>query len=152
MSAEPLDTALSCADFDPGSVKQLRKLHLTAQEASHTCSYQATVSKRPQAVLIIIRESHTYYPMTKPLAASKKAHGPIVSVSDSPAGKLTLLHVAKGETLKDGKTAAPAGRDLEVLVAHEALGLTAKEGRQLAIRIALGVHGPPQTPGATATG
>ena len=150
VAAEPLDTALSCADFDPSSVKQLRKLHLTAQEASHTCSYQATVSKRAKAVLII-KESHTYYPMTKPLAASKKAHGPVVSVSDSLSGKLTLLHVAKGETLKDGKTAAPAGRDLEVLVAHEALGLTAKQGRQLAIRIAMGVHGPPQTPGTTAT-
>ena len=90
-------------------------------------------------MLIIKGGSHIYYPMTKPLAASKKAHGPVVSVSDSPAGKLTLLHVAKGETLKDGKAAAPARRDLEVLVAHEALGLTAKQGRQLAIWVALGV-------------
>ena len=150
VSAEPLDTALSCADFDPSIGEAAPEAPPVGPGGFTHLLVPDQVSKRAQAVLII-KESHTYYPMTKPLAASKKAHGPVVSVSDSPAGKLTLLHVAKGVTLKDGKTAAPAGRDLEVLVAHEALGLTAKQGRQLAIRVALGVHGPPQTSGTTAT-
>ena len=61
-------------------------------------------------------------------------------------GKAALPYVAKGVTLKQGKTAAPAGRDLEVYLAHEALGLTSKQGKQLAVRIATNVQPPPPAP------
>ena len=64
-------------------------------------------------------------PSTEDVASRGKAAPTVVSVRDSLSGDLTQVHVAKGVTLKDVKTAAPAGRDLEVLVAHEALGLTA---------------------------
>ena len=60
--------------------------------------------------------------------------------------------MAEGVTLKLGKTAVPASRDLEVYLAHEALGLTAKQGRQLATQIAMKISPPQPDPSKTAAG
>ena len=136
---------MSCADFERRSLKQLRPFQLMATEGPHACLYRATVSERRTTVLSI-KESHPTYPMTAQLAKSRKEGVPIISSSDSSSGKATLLYVSKGVTLKYGKTTTPASRDLEVLLAHESLGLTAKQGRQLAIRVAMGVQGPRQPP------
>ena len=143
---EPLDTSLSCAGFEPRALKQLRPFQLTPTEGSHACVYRAMVSER-RTTMLSIKESHPAYPMTTQLAKSREEEEPIIASSDSLSGKATLLYVSKGVTLKYGKTTAPASRDLEVLLAHEALGLTAKQGKQLAIGVALGVQGPPQPPG-----
>lgn len=148
--AVPSDTALSCANVDTRSLKQLRKFDLAPSGGSHTCVFAATVGKN-KPTMISIREAQTYYPMVTQLASSRKAKAPIFSASNSLSGKVTLLHVAKGVTLTDGKSTAPSSRDLEVLVWHEALGLTAKQGKQLAIRVAMGVEGAPPTPTAQTT-
>jgi len=147
----PEAEGLACADFNPRTVKQLRQLDLTGQGSPYTCRYRATVAGNAQTVLSIT-EAHAYYPMTTQLAKSMKARGPVITTSSGPSGKVTLLQVAEGVTLKLGKTTVPASRDVEVYLAHEALGLTAKQGRQLATQIAMKILPSQPDPSNTAAG
>ena len=94
--------------------------------------------------MLIIKESHTYYPMTKPLAASKKAHGPCRLGQRLPVRASDPAPRGEGRDVEGWQNrSAHAGRDLEVLVAHEALGLTVETGQAARHPGRDGRHGRP---------
>jgi hypothetical protein len=147
-SAPTGDAALGCDAFDPTSARDFRKFALVAHNTGNGCEWRAT-TKAGSVGLLRIEDRSLLNPMAPRFIESRKAGAAVVSSGTTADGRITVLNASEGTAIKRGKTTVPATRDLEVWVAHEALGLSAKQGQQLAVGVAQAVSRP--LPTATST-
>ena len=124
---------LSCEDFDPGAAKVLRGVELTGVPLSTGCEWQVVSNAGEKLPALRLREVKG---AMEQLERSREAGVPDIHTSPSLTGETTVFSVASGVRLSSSTRAPEATRSMTVQVSHEALGLTARQGRRLAADIA----------------
>lgn len=135
---------LSCAAFDPADSKRLASLKLTATETVKGCDWALPAKPGTSAARIVrIFEDAGTFGLSPMVTRSAKDKKPVVGKGYSREGWTTTIWVAKGVRVKAGSRSVTAKRSTWVVVSHEALGLTEKQGRSLALTITAEVSSLP---------
>lgn len=127
---------LSCTDVDLASTGLDAAAKAVSTPKPLGCDWHVPAEDGSVVLVLRLREltgpSEAVNPM---LARSDDLVSPEVVTQDALGGEATYLWVRAGIPLAAAKDAPVASRSMHVFVAHEFLGLTPKEGRQLAARI-----------------
>ena len=86
-----------------------------------------------------IREDTEKFGLLPTFPQSADSRAPVVTKGWRNGRWTTHVWIAKGVPLEVGKKTVEAQRHTEVMLAHEALGLTEKQGRALALSITAAV-------------
>jgi nitrogen fixation-related uncharacterized protein len=128
---------LSCADVDLASAGLSPSVKVVASPRSLGCAW--TMQAKGGSTIAVLRlgeligASESLDPMLK---RSDTLGAPEIRQAYALGGQATYLWVRAGVPLSTSKGAPLASRSMHVRVAHEALGLTPKQGKKLAVRIA----------------
>jgi hypothetical protein len=128
---------LSCDAFDPRDHAQLAKLTLKASETVTGCDW--TVPAKPgKSAIRVVRMAEDISPsgLDPMFKRSANNKAPVMTRGWDRDGWYTAVWVAKGTRLASGTKTVTTTRNVRVIVAHEFLGLSAKQGRTLALAIA----------------
>jgi hypothetical protein len=122
---------LSCADVDLATAELSPSVKVVASPRSLGCVW--TMQAKGGSTIAVLR-------LGELIGASESLDpmlgAPEVRQQYALGGQATHLWVRAGVPLSTSKGAPLASRSTHVLVAHEALGLTPKQGTKLAVRIA----------------
>ncbi len=139
-SAAPPDDRLGCDDFDPTTAKAVRKDRLTAQPTLLGCDWFVTDAQGRRNVALHLQEFVGASESENPtLELTRESGVPKVSVTSAGGAETTILWVAAGVPVSRAESAPVATRSMTVQVSHELLGLSAKQGRQVAVAVATSV-------------
>ena len=128
---------LSCADVDLASAGLSPSVKVVASPRSLGCAW--TMQAKGGSTVAVLRlgeligATESLDPMLK---RSDTLGAPEIRQAYALGGQATYLWVRAGVPLSTSKGAPLASRSTHVLVAHEALGLTPRQGKKLAVRIA----------------
>lgn len=130
-------TNLSCDAFDPADHKPLAKLKLEAKETALGCvwSIPSTKSSAPSVEVVKIIEDVTTFRLNPMFTRSSEDKAPVLTKGWDIGGWHTTVWVAKGVKVKSGTRTATSRRYVTVIVGHEALKQSEKQGRALALAI-----------------
>ena len=127
---------LSCTDVDPVSAGLSTKVTVIATPKPLGCDWSVRGRGGSAALVLRLTEltgaSEAVNPMLK---RSDESGAPEFVTQWALGGEATYLWVRAGIPLSTAKDAPRASRSMQVFVAHEALGLTSKEGQRLAATI-----------------
>ena len=135
-----LPTLLSCRSLDPSDHKQLSRATLSPVDMLDGCYWTMPVKGGVAPVKVLwIREDTKKFGLLPTFPQSADRRAPVVTKGWRNGRWTTHVWIAKGVPLKVGKNTVEAQRHTEVMLAHEALGLTEKQGRALALSITAAV-------------
>jgi hypothetical protein len=128
---------LSCADFDPGAARALRGVELTAVASPSGCEWYVVDKNGKKASALRLQEfTGATEKLSPTLERSRESRKPEVHDSYALVGETTVLSVAAGVPISRTQNVPLATRSMTVQVSHELLGLSRKQGRQLATTVA----------------
>lgn len=134
-SSAALDTS-SCESVDLSAHKVIAAADLSATPTLQGCRWSTPARSGASPAVVLVVEDRVVDVTLPAFLRSAKDKVPVATTDVALSGWMTRTVVAKGASVTSGKKKVPALRPVSVDVAHEALGLTEKQGRALGLAIA----------------